>query len=465
MQGARIVRLGVCCAALAVLPAPFVHAAEPSFLFRIALKDGSSLVSLGEPARVGDRVVFSMPTSASADDPALRLIEIPSDRVDWPRTTAYAESVRAARYLDTRAEADYTVLTTQVQRWLDDVALAHDGRTRLRLIEQARKLLADWPAGHYGYKEQDVEQMVGLLDDAIANLRARLGIQRFDLSLVASTRQPAKARVPLFAAPGPREVIEQTLVAARLSESPSDRRLLLSAALESLDASPSLPLEWKAATRASTTRFLEHEASLDRAYASLRERAITAALTRARAADVRGVASVIDEIRREDARLNKTRPDVVSAVLADVEADLDAARRLRLARDRWALRRPVLRTYQAAIAGTFRRLQEMTPALDDIKALAGSAPSAIAAILEGVEEIQAAVARITVPVELQGAHALVMSAAHLAASAASTRREAALTGSMDQAWNAASAASGALMLTIRARQELQSASGLPQLPE
>ena len=35
-------------------------------MFRVFLKDGRSLVSYGEVARVGDRVVFSMPTRASA---------------------------------------------------------------------------------------------------------------------------------------------------------------------------------------------------------------------------------------------------------------------------------------------------------------------------------------------------------------------------------------------------------------
>jgi len=34
-------------------------------IFRVFLKDGSSLVSYGELARVDNRVVFSMPTSAS----------------------------------------------------------------------------------------------------------------------------------------------------------------------------------------------------------------------------------------------------------------------------------------------------------------------------------------------------------------------------------------------------------------
>jgi hypothetical protein len=47
----------------AELPMP-----EDATIFRLFLTEGTSLVSYGEPARVGDRVVFSMPTSASMGD-------------------------------------------------------------------------------------------------------------------------------------------------------------------------------------------------------------------------------------------------------------------------------------------------------------------------------------------------------------------------------------------------------------
>src|SRR3990172_2455100 len=84
-------------------------AADDVTLLRVFLTDGSALVSYGEPARVGDRVVFSMPTAATPNPP-LHLVSLPADRVDWDRTNRYAASARAARYLQTRAEADYAVL-------------------------------------------------------------------------------------------------------------------------------------------------------------------------------------------------------------------------------------------------------------------------------------------------------------------------------------------------------------------
>ena len=40
------------------------NAADDATMFRVFLKDGRSLISYGEVARVGERVVFSMPTRA-----------------------------------------------------------------------------------------------------------------------------------------------------------------------------------------------------------------------------------------------------------------------------------------------------------------------------------------------------------------------------------------------------------------
>ncbi len=67
------------------------------------------------------------------------------------------------------------------------------------------------------------------------------------------------------------------------------------------------------------------------------------------------------------------------------------------------------------------------------------------------------------PEELVAAHALLISAAQLAATAAAIRREATLAGSMTRAWDASSAAAGALMLGARARTDIQSLLKPPQL--
>src|SRR5690349_425709 len=93
-----------------------LHAAagtDDATLLRVFLKDGSSLTSYGEPARVGDRVVFSMPTDAS-DHPSLHLVNLPIEKVDWTRTDQYATAARAAHYVRTQGDADYATLSNQV---------------------------------------------------------------------------------------------------------------------------------------------------------------------------------------------------------------------------------------------------------------------------------------------------------------------------------------------------------------
>src|SRR2546423_14920691 len=98
------------------------YAADDATLFRLFLKDGGTLVSYGEIARVGDRVVFSMPTGAGTPPP-LHLTNVAADRVDWARTERYAMSARSRRYLETQAENDYTQLSNQVAQTLNDVGL------------------------------------------------------------------------------------------------------------------------------------------------------------------------------------------------------------------------------------------------------------------------------------------------------------------------------------------------------
>ena len=90
--------------------------AESITLFRVFLKDGTSVVSYGEYARAGQRLVFSMPLgpAGEAREPRLHLVNLPISAVDWPATTEYADSVRYTHYIRTRAEADYAVLAGDI---------------------------------------------------------------------------------------------------------------------------------------------------------------------------------------------------------------------------------------------------------------------------------------------------------------------------------------------------------------
>src|ERR1044071_2974070 len=104
-------------AAILVAAGVRLAAVDSVTLFRVFLNDGTAVVSYGEYARVGDRVVFSMPIGAaveSSNGPALHMVNIPATAVDWEATTKYAESARYAHYIATTAESDYAALTGEV---------------------------------------------------------------------------------------------------------------------------------------------------------------------------------------------------------------------------------------------------------------------------------------------------------------------------------------------------------------
>lgn len=435
---------------------------ESAPFFRIFLKDGQSLTSYGEFARVGDTVVFSMPTSTVDVSAQLQLINVSTDRVDWDKTNAYAESMRTTRYLSTRAEADYAALTTDVALTLEQVAKTESTSDRLALVERARKTLAEWPSAHFNYKRDEIQQMLTILDEAIADLRAASGSSSFDFTLVASS-QSAEPTVPILPPPTPQDMIQGTLTAAAVTDNAAERMSLLTVALNSIDSGPDgVPPDWLAKARVETLARIETETAIDRRYRSLSSRLLGTATARAKLGDVRGVQRVLRQVEYYDAALGGRRPDAVTALVANVEAELDAARRLRLARDRWALRAPAMRAYRRAMAPTLERLRRLSPSLENIKALAGSGPSALASISSVTQRLQRTLAIIKPPSELTDVHNMFVSAVQLAANAAAIRREAVINNNMTRAWDASSAAAGALMLVSRGRADLGQALRPPQ---
>jgi hypothetical protein len=466
MKSARLAAALLLCA-IAAAAAPRASAEDGEApLFRIFLKDGQTLVSFGELARVDDRVVFSMPTSASMENPDLHLVTIAADRVDWDRTQNYADAARATRYLALRAESDYAALTAEVAQTLNDVALTDSPAVRLALVEKARKRLADWPATHYGYKVDEIQETLALLDEAIAGLRVTAGLGQFNLTFVSASPGAFHPSETLLPPPTPKEAIEQTLLAARVTSSPAERTSLLAVAASAIDRDAAvLPAEWAEATRESVKADIAHEVELDRTYQALTERVVKLADTRARAADVRGVQSLLDDVQARDQAMGHARPDAVNALVTTVEDRLDAARRLRLARDRWELRQPAFRRYGEAVTRPLDRLASLKQSLEDIKMLAGSGPATLSSLQYTAQQIGRSLSLIEPPEEFREVHALLASAAQLAGSAATIRLEATFAGNIDRAWDASSAAAGALMLISRAQTELKATFRLPQLPK
>ena len=128
------------------------RAADDATLFRVFLKDGTSLVSYGEFARVGDRVVFSMPTAARAEPAAAaRDIRRRSRRLG-PHDRYADVGARGALHRDAGRERLHRAV--EPDRADAERRRRHDRdpARRLRSSSSARKTLADWPRSHFNYR-------------------------------------------------------------------------------------------------------------------------------------------------------------------------------------------------------------------------------------------------------------------------------------------------------------------------
>jgi len=449
---------------LALLLAPRAGMAQsPSgaLLFRIFLNDGRTMTSYGEYARLGDRVVFSMPLGGQADNPRLHLTSIPADQVDWTATDRYRDALRATHYADTRGEQDFAAMSTEIAGLLNEIALSKDPPAQLTLAERALRVLADWPRQHYGYRSEEVRQIQALVEEVVSDLRAKLGENRFDLNLVTGVAPPPP--VPFLPPPSLKESIEQALTAANLADSPNDRVSLLQSALVLLnEGRTTLPKKWVGAAKADATRALNEELEVTRAYTELRTKALERANRAAAAADVRGVERALADVRKRDAKLGMRRPDEITAVLAALEGRLDAARRYRLALDQWNAKEDALHAYRDAVRKPFDELARARPVLEDIRTLAGPERSRLASFRSRVGGGLDRVRRVDPPADARAVHGVLTSALQMAESAARLRLDAIVSGDLKRAWDASAAAAGSLMLAARARADLERILQPPQ---
>ncbi len=431
-------------------------------LFRLFLTDGSTLVSFGEYARVGDRVIFSMPVGGPPDQPRLHVVTVPADEIDWNRTERYAGSARYHQYAETRGEEDFLRLTNDVARVLNEIALTTDRSRALAYAEEARAALAEWPRDHYGYRQRDVNEIVTLLDESISDLRAALGITSFDLALVASPAEVALE--PVQAMPGPREQLDQVFRVAAMAERSADRVALLHAAILLIDEAGAISpsIEADGLRRAAESQIRE-EQLVDARYTGLSRRLMASATRAAARANVRDVERVLNEIPREDARLGHLRPEAVDALRTSVQERLDAARRLRLLRDQWTIRRSLYRDYQRAVGSELLQLVKIQPALEAIRRLEGPAPRAVMSLRARLAGGGETLSRVRTPDDLQTAHDMLVGAWRFAEAALNGRYDAIQSGNFTTAQEASSAAAGALMMLSRAQQEIRALLEPPQL--
>lgn len=441
--------------ALALSPArAWAQGPDPA-LFRVFLVDGRVLSSYGEWARLDERVVFSMPTRAAASVSDLHLVSIPADQVDWPRTDRYASSVRAAAYATARGEADFAQLSDAVARTLNQVALIADPMERLKTAERARTALNDFPGRNFGYRAREVREIVGLLDEVIAELRIQTGQRGFDLSLSTPIVDELEPPLP---APTHAEIVEQLVTASSLAETAAERSSLLQTVLNLLDrAAGLLPDQWAGRMRRMVLGTLVEEQRVEKAYQDLRTTTLASAAKLADKADVRGLERLRGGIPAADRKLGGQRPGEVAALASTVDAALESARQLRLAKDQWELRAPRFRRYRQSIAAQLTRLTEAAPSLEDVRAQAGPSPAVLTRLLDRLGRDALWLAGIIPPVELAPVHALLRSACEMAENAVTLRLQAATANDLDRAQQASSAAAGALLLLAKARADLDAA--------
>lgn len=451
----RILLLTVTCALV-----PHLADAAAATLFRLFLLDGSTVVSYGEFARLDDSVVFSMPVG-NLDEPRLHLVTLPTQAIDWPRTDRYAASARYHQYAAIRGEEEYQQLNRDVANVLNQIALTTDRRRALELADQARKTLVDWPRAHFGYRQQDVREIVMVLDESISELRAAAGLGAFELSLTASADV---ALEPVLGPPSPKELLDGIFRVVRLTERAPERVALLQAALSLLkEAGSVIPRVDALAVRRSAERQIRYEASVDASYRNLSRRLMASARRAAANARVAEVESVLNQVARHDARLGHRRPEVVQALQTSLRLQLDAAHRLRLLRDQWAIRRSLYREYQRTTRSWLLQLAKMQPALEAIRRLDGPAPAALIDLQKrldgGAERLQ----RLRIPEACRSTHDLVVGAWRFADSAVRTRYDAVSRANVATAWQASSAAAGALLMLSRAQQEMRALLEPPRL--
>ena len=446
----------VACLVAASRPA---GAAGEVTLFRLYLLDGTVLTSYGEFARVEDSVIFSMPVGGRPEEPRLQVTTVKSTLIDWPRTDRYSASARYQRYAESRGEEDFRILSNEVALALNDIALSSNRQQALALAEGVRRTVADWPRMHYGYRQNDVREIVAILDQAISSLRVAQGATSFEVSLVAMADAPELE--PVVGMPNTRQQLDEMFHVASISKG-AERVAVLQSALTLInEAAPTLS-DASALKRTAETQ-IRQELTTDRKYAALSQKLVTQAKGYAERAAISDIQRVMTRLPKEDAKLGAQRPEMVQALNSTLQSQLFAARRLRLQRDQWLLRQSAYREYQRSVGSSLRLLVKSTGSLDAIRTLEGPTPDQLIALRQqlsgGAERLQ----RMRTPDYLRSTHELLVGAWRFAENATRARYDAIEGANAAAAWEASSAAAGALMMLGRVQSEIRSLLEPPRL--
>jgi hypothetical protein len=369
--------------------------------------------------------------------------------------------VRYQQYIS-RGEADYQRLTDEVAAVLNEIALTTDPARALAIASQARRTLAEWPRTHFGYRQEEVRDIVSLIDASIARLQGSGSPTSFEVSLVAMA-EPIEL-LPIEAAPTARHQLDQILLVLQLTTSSRDRVALLQSALTLLtEAGAAIDRSQADGIRKTIERQLQNEMSIDRRYARMTQELLDSARRAAENARIDDVRQVAERIKVEDKRLGRQRPEVVQALAISVQRQLERARRLRLLRDQWSVRQSIYREYQRRVGSEVVQLVKAQASLEAIRALDGPTPERLAALRTRLSGGSARLERLQIPEFLRSTHELVVAAWRFAENAVNTRYDAVSSGDLTTAWEASSAAAGSLIMLSRAQQELRALLQPPKL--
>jgi hypothetical protein len=435
--------------ALALGPAlpALAQTAGPSTIYRVFLTDGQALPSYGEAAQVDDRVVFNLLIQRSGADQRLQLVSLPASAIDLGRTIRYAETMRAGFYAATRGEAEYTAMTANVARTLDEIAKTADRRVRLQRAEEARQRLLTWSREHYQYRDSDVRELIELFEALVNELRAESGEKAFSFDLVAG--QGSAVREVLLPAPSPRESIALALVAARAADIAEERLAILRAAAAAAGTSPST-----ADLAARIAAELSQESRATTAYAALTTDITARAADALRRADVPALERLRAELDQRDRQLGGRRPQQVAELVKELQAKLEATRAHRLALDHYAYVRASLLAYERRIRPALSGLDGLRPVLQHIRDMRSMAFERIETAVTRLESFDRDADAVVPPADLESAHATLVSAIRMAREAVSRRRLAVVTNNVTADREASAAAAGALLLADRTRENL-----------
>jgi len=425
----------------------FAQDTDPGAIMRVFLKDGQALPSLGETAQVADRLVFTLVVGDFGAATQYQLVSLPLGLIDLDRTSRYSEAVRASRYAATRGEADYSAMTEDVSRALDDLAKTNDPKERLGIAEGARKRLDDWSKSSYGYRAADGQELTNLFDQVIAELRAAAGESRFTVDL--STGPAAPKHEPLMAAPTLRQSIALALSTASVTEDPAGREAILNSALAaSADARDLDDL------RADASRWLAEERAADFAYGALTADTLARADAAVQQGNVRGLMALRDGLPEVDRAMGRRRPAMIEWLANALDTRLDAARARRLALDHYLMMRSSLLEYERKARPALSALDGLKPIFEAIRDMTGPGFEWLMRADGRLKTLVPLMRDMEVPPELADVHATLKSAINMAAEACARRKLAVAANDMPLAKEASAAAAGALMLAAQGRQEL-----------